>query len=294
MKIKRFYQIGHLIIGIEMPVGLPVPENMTLFSISEDEAREKGIHRKYCIDITEKFPEIEKELHDKHPNIKVMERPDLKVLYTPEMECRGVRFAGDSEPYAIHLDKAGEPVQAWVHPKVLDYLPKVSIFLSLLGLEKEMVRLSSMAFHSAYIMKGGKAILFSAPSGTGKSTQASLWEQYRGAKAINGDRSLLICDDGIWHAYGLPICGSSGICHNETYPIGAIVMLYQSKENRIRRLSGAEAVEKVISQMMVNTWDAEYIKNLQDLVQQLVKDVSVFELGCNISEDAVVCLESVL
>lgn len=143
-------------------------------------------------------------------------------------------------------------------------------------------------------MKDGEAILFSAPSETGKSTQAALWEQYRGARVVNGDRSLLMRENGKRYAHGWPICGSSEICHNEGYPIRAIVMLYQAKENVIRKLKGAEAVKKVVSQMMINTWNKEFVIVAMDLVQQLVTEVPVYELGCNISEDAVKCLESVL
>lgn len=71
-------------------------------------------------------------------------------------------------------------------------------------------------------------------------------------------------------------------------------MLYQAKENVIRKLKGAEAVKKVVSQMMINTWNKEFVIVAMDLVQQLVTEVPVYELGCNISEDAVKCLESVL
>lgn len=111
---------------------------------------------------------------------------------------------------------------------------------------------------------------------------------------INGDRSLLLHNSDGWYAYGWPICGSSEICYNENYPIKAIVMLYQAKENVVKRLGMADAMKKVIPQITINMWDTEFQLCAIDLITQLISEVPVYELGCDISESAVVCLESVL
>ena len=65
------------------------------------------------------------------------------------------------------------------------------LFTSLLALERRLVRKDQMVLHCAYVEYRGEAILFSAPSETGKTTQAGLWEKYRGSRTVNGDRSLL-------------------------------------------------------------------------------------------------------
>lgn len=292
--MKKFYQIGSICIEVEIPEMMQIPKNMKLFEIPEKDIDQKENWRYYRMEIVDTFPNVEETFIQGHSDIKVIEHPDLKILYTKNQECRLIRFPRDEEPYAIYLNGETETTHVWVHRKVLDMLFYDTIFLSMFGLEKEMLRDASMILHSAYIVKDGKAILFSAPSETGKSTQASLWEKYRGAKIVNGDRSLLKCDDGIWYAHGWPICGSSEICHNESYPIQAIVMLYQSKENVVRRLGGAEAVKKVFSQIMVNMWNKDNVVTALDLVQQLAMHVPVFELGCTISEEAVECLERIL
>ena len=66
--------------------------------------------------------------------------------------------------------------------------------------------------HASYILYRGEAILFSAPSGTGKSTQAAFWKEHRGAEIINGDRVLVIKRDGVFYACGVYVSGTSGIC----------------------------------------------------------------------------------
>ena len=57
---------------------------------------------------------------------------------------------------------------------------------------------------ASFIRWQGRGILFSAPSGTGKSTQANLWVQHQGAEVINGDRAALRQVGGRWQAFGLP------------------------------------------------------------------------------------------
>ena len=85
----------------------------------------------------------------------------------------------------------------------------------------------------------GEGILFSGPSGIGKSTQAALWERFAGARTINGDRGL-VCPaartvSGIFYA------GTSGICQNVTAPLRAVVLLGQAAENRVVRARPQEA-----------------------------------------------------
>lgn len=92
-----------------------------------------------------------------------------------------------------------------------------------------MIARDSLILHCAFTEYRGRAILFSAPSGTGKPTQAALWERYRGSRTVNGDRALLRRAGGVWTACGWPVCGSSEICGAGEVPIGAIVMLRQGE-----------------------------------------------------------------
>ena len=148
--------------------------------------------------------------------------------------------------------------------------------------------------HSSFIAAEGKAILFTAPSGTGKSTQAALWEQYRSAEVINGDRSAVrVTDSGIV-ACGIPFAGSSNICKNKTLPLAAIVYLKQAPENRIRRLRGAESFCRIWEGCSVNTWDKADVAAVSDTVQQVIGAVPVFELACTPDERAVLALEEAL
>ena len=151
-----------------------------------------------------------------------------------------------------------------------------------------------MILHCAYIKYHGKSILFSAPSETGKSTQAGLWERYRGSETVNGDRALLRKIDGHWTACGWPVCGTSEICHLEDIPIHAVVMLRQGKENHVERLSPVQGFAQLYSQITVNQWNRDFVQRTAELIEDLVVHVPVWQLTCNISENAVQCLETAL
>ena len=104
-----------------------------------------------------------------------------------------------------------------------------------------LLRHGRLVLHSSSILVNGKVILFAAPSGTGKSTQAALWEKYRCAEVLNGDKNCVSFDEnsGTAIAHGLPFCGTSGGLPT-IFPVrsSAIVLLKQAPENKIRRLRG--------------------------------------------------------
>lgn len=287
--MKKQYQVGHVQIELQMPYDMPIPENMQKFERAADK-----VQMYYKIAFVPDLNEIEVELREKYENIKELYRETMRILNLGTKECRILNFHGTKNPYAICLETKDNEIQVWVAEEIKDMLIYDTIFVSLLLLEKLMIKNNAMVLHSAYMCRNGKAVLFSAPSETGKSTQADLWAKYRHTRTINGDRSLLIRDEEGWHAYGWPVCGSSEICNNEAYPIQTIVMLHQAKENKIERLKGFALIQKLMAQITINMWNPQFQIKAMDLIEQLVGEIPVYELGCDISEEAVECLESVL
>lgn len=147
--------------------------------------------------------------------------------------------------------------------------------------------------HSSYISVQGKAILFSAPSGTGKSTQAALWEKHRNAEVINGDKAGVLVENGAY-ACGVPFCGTSGICKNKTFPLGAVVLLSQAPQNSIRRLAGIEALQGVLRNVYLDLIAPGEQGAIIDLLITLLETVPVYMLNCTADENAVITLEKEL
>lgn len=166
--------------------------------------------------------------------------------------------------------------------------------LGITGLHKLFLQLGKAVFHASYIDMGGEALLFAAPSETGKSTQASLWEQYAGAEIINGDRVAIGPKNGRYHAYGYPACGSSGICVNRTLPIRAIIVLEQGRENRVFLMTPGEKFRACLSGMVINAWEGEETRLAMDLAEKWLENIPMYRFACRPDEDAVAALQRFL
>ena len=218
------YKLGHIYIQIERPEAMEVPDNMEKFRI-DTIGEGDCIQMKYRIEYTSDIVSIEKNFLNQKIQGKSAQRDNLLLFQTEVGECRRLNLQGVNIPYAFTLTKKNGTCHIWVNDQYRDWMKIDTVFVSMLALEKQMIEADAMILHSAYMCYAQTAVLFSAPSETGKSTQADLWEKYRGTWTVNGDRSLLIREDDGWKAYGWPVCGSSEICHNESFPIRAIVML---------------------------------------------------------------------
>ena len=126
-----------------------------------------------------------------------------------------------NEPSAI-LEDWGNQKKLYINQKLCPILSEMALF-NFLGLEKNLNNVGKMILHSSFIYTEKGAVLFSAPSGVGKSTQAELWRKYKGAEIINGDRAGIFQRDGIWMAGGVPWAGTSGIMKNRIEPIAPII-----------------------------------------------------------------------
>ena len=198
-----------------------------------------------------------------------------------DWKTASMRVRHKEKQHAVQFRKRAERVQA-------------KMVLNALAAEHLIAQKHGFVFHCSYIAYNGKAILFTAPSGTGKTTQAELWKEYRGARIINGDRAAVRLADGKLLAEGIPFAGSSQYCKNRSLPIEAIVYLGQAPETTIRKLRGYEAFSKIWEGVSVDTWDREDMENVSQLVQKAAQTIPVYHLPCTPDESAVIVLEDAL
>ena len=170
----------------------------------------------------------------------------------------------------------------------------VKTVLNALAAEHLVLEADGVILHASFIEHDGKAILFTAPSETGKSTQADLWAKHRNADIINGDRAVIRLIDGIPYACGIPFAGSSQYCKNATLPLSAIVYLGQAKETTIEQMNFMNGFRRVWEGCTVNTWNPDDLNKAIDIVQQITAQTPVFHLKCTPDESAVIALETAL
>jgi len=164
-----------------------------------------------------------------------------------------------------------------------------------LGLEHFLSLNGRIILHSSYISYHGKGIVFTAPSGTGKSTQAELWRRYcEDVVVINGDRSILSAGPNGITVHGVPLCGNSGIALNRETPLQAAVILRQGKSNQIRRLGGAEALRLLYSECSVNIWEEKDVEETLAVLSAVIQSVPVYYFSCLPDRTAVELLKKTL
>lgn len=168
------------------------------------------------------------------------------------------------------------------------------MFLAALDLPYILLNYKRIVIHAASIEVGSQVIAFSAPSGTGKSTQARLWEKFRGVNQLNGDKVAVGIKDGIPHAFGFPFAGTSGICHDYDLPLRAIVFLRQSPENSIIRLRGASALREFMNNAFGHESIPSYLSQMIICASEILAVTPVYLLSCTPDERAVETLENAL
>lgn len=150
-----------------------------------------------------------------------------------------------------------------------------------------LLRFDGIVLHASAVALDGRAYLFSAPSGTGKSTHTRLWcREYPDAKVFNDDKPALRRLDGKWYAYGTPWCGKDHQNINMKTPLAGICFLKRGAENSIRRLTPPEAVKRLIHQSMHFFAREAEMDLMLSAVERLVREIPIWELCATMEPEA--------
>lgn len=138
------------------------------------------------------------------------------------------------------------------------------------------------AIHSASILYRERAWLFSGHSGMGKSTHTALWQEMVGTPYLNGDLNLVGKDaDGTGYAvYGIPWCGTSGMCTTGKTRLGGIVLLGRDDVDHVENLSPFEQVLRVTQRMISPSWTEEMEEKNLVFAGQLADQIWISQLFC--------------
>ena len=218
---------------------------------------------------------------------------DGEVILKDGVYTRVLRHRATQAPLVTVTRRLGEPgAIIRVRNEEKPYTIRTQVLWSAIDLPYTLSFFGILILHAAVIRVRDQAILFVAPSGTGKSTQAALWEKFRGAAIVNGDKGAISLRDSEILAHGLPFCGTSGICESYTLPVRAIVSLVQSPVNTAIRLHGAAALQAIVQ----NSFGCKPLcltKNI-DLSSAILDKIPVYRLSCTPDERAVDVLEQAI
>ena len=153
---------------------------------------------------------------------------------------------------------------------------------------RNLLRYDGLLIHASAVVVDGKAYLFSAPCGTGKSTHTQLWLKVFGDRAaiLNDDKPALRCEDGVWYAYGTPWSGKYDINMNVRVPVAGIAMIQRAETNSIEPFTGWKAIFELLGQT-ARPIGVDPRQKLLEILDRLLKAVPVWKLRCNMEEEAV-------
>lgn len=198
-------------------------------------------------------------------------------------------FYWDGAAYGICREKQNEELEIALSEAAFPILEVDIRVIEMMALEKALLKRQALVLHSAFIAYRGRGIVFTAPSGTGKSTQADLWQRYAGARVVNGDRSIIWWNEHkqCYEVCGLPFCGSSQINYNERYPLHAVVFIAQAAQNHVQSFPMIQAVRKLFGEISINQWDSASVEAAFDQIEHLASCVRMVQLECNMEPEAV-------
>ena len=156
--------------------------------------------------------------------------------------------------------------------------------------------LKTVKLHASVIEKDGKALLFIGKSGTGKSTHSRLWQKYvPGCSLLNDDEPVVrINDRDEVMVYGTPWSGKTPCYRNEKARVAAFVLLRQSPENHLTKLSTKEAFFTLFASSCMMRTDVHHKNAVFDTVAAILERVPVYRLDCRPDREAVSLTETLL
>lgn len=207
-----------------------------------------------------------------------------------EMELSG-RTKDQAEPYRIEADVPAQIAIPFEHGKVLEKFPHMTDFSMAeymatgSAFAAEILRFNGFQFHASAVALDGKAYLFSAPPGTGKSTHTEKWRRLFGAQIINDDKPALRYIDGRWMVYGTPWSGKHDLSMPVGVPLGGIAVLRRGERNAIWPMAAEEAIPAVLSQCLRFAHKG-CMRRQMELLDKLLREVPIWLLACRNDDEA--------
>ena len=208
-----------------------------------------------------------------------------------EMESFG-RTLSQAAPYAVSAPPSVDVRIDRCPPQYRDRHPECSedlceyLYTGMM-FYRQLINFGGMMLHSSAVAVDGKAYLFSAPCGTGKSTHTALYLREFGARAciLNDDKPALRLEDGAFYAYGTPWSGKDDKNENLRVPLGGICFLSRGERNEIRRVYGKDAFFGIYAQTLRPKHTA-YAEKLLDVIKPLIETVPIWALACTPEPEA--------
>lgn len=278
MEVK-YLSFGNLCIRLETPERLLSTQAFEAFFGEEKES-----------DFTFKFSFCDGEI-ELPKNSKTTEYGNLVFCLEKEKRFVCYKAAAEGEYYAVRECRRNSSEFDVTLTKNAKGKLWTRLALNTLGVDELAAQKDGAVFHSSFIERDGKAVLFTGPCQIGKSTQARLWNEFQNTPIINGDKTLIYLENGKAFASGLPFSGSSGISFNRSMELCAIIRLEKGEANSALPLSPSEAFRCLLRSSYIAPGCGDAVsRNLSEIAAR----VPVYSFECTADQRAVEALDAFL
>lgn len=215
---------------------------------------------------------------------------DLNIEINPKYEKTSKQLAAyitDEKTADFCVEAEQSEIDRLVADGGIDYLSE-SCIINTLVCREILDNYDGLFFHSSALMFDGKAYIFSAPSGTGKSTHTALWRKHFGGRVqmINDDKPIIRKKDGVFYVYGTPWMGKSNIGANISAPLKAVFLLERDSKNYAEKVSAGRVFAKLLEATLISK-KQDRMSKILELYDEIFSAVDLYLLHCTISDDAV-------
>lgn len=266
----KVYKIASILLGFSHPENAMIDER--LMEYETNEPPQYFMEVKYIPSIV-----IKEEVNEEHELIKTVECENETIVYTLDKKHQPISRVTLSKP----MDHISIELSQILKNRIfmMEYIITGMYFFEI------AIHAGYLPLHASAIIHQQEAILFSAPSGVGKSTQANLWNKYnKNVTYLNDDKPLLWCQEEI-RVFGTPWCGKTLFHSNASAPLKAIIFIKQSKNNEVVSLTNEEKLihlYKNTHRSQIASNQENTIKNINDLIEK----GSIIAFACTNTQEA--------
>lgn len=147
----------------------------------------------------------------------------------------------------------------------------------------------TLLIHASLVRQNGYGYPFIAKSGTGKSTQVSMWLRHiPGCDLMNDDNPIIRIIDGEAYIFGGPWSGKTPCYRNVKAKLGAITRIGRAEENSIEKLPPVEAFASFLPSCSTMKWDEDIFERICDTVTRIIELTPIYTLHCLPNKEAAI------
>ena len=236
--------------------------------------------------VTDVIPDI---IHDNY-----FERKNKRIYDFGDSETVAVYDKNKNIIIKISYDKNYNDINIVFNECLKEKLSEYEYIITGLYFFDIALKNNLIPIHASAIKFNDEGILFSAPSGIGKSTHANLWKQaYTDVVVINDDKPLIKNIDGKLYVFGSPWSGKSILNENIAVRLKSIVFLKQNKENYIEEITDKEK----LTLLFQNTYRPIHKQTTDKIIDEIdfiIKHIPIYVYHCNKNIEAAINLHNKL